>query len=597
LYNKDKIMTLQYKTIQKIISSLIIIATLMPAVLLLCFSKKADAQWVVSDPVVEVNTGLIAADTFDIAINTTDIAVNTTDIAINTTDIALSTDITAGATVTSAEAAVERQAKSWWNEAMMILAKIFLAKITQATVKWINSGFHGSPLFLQNPQSFFTDIAKLEIKGLITLTGYDPNRFPFGKDFALNTIAAYKRQGAENMQYTLSKVINDANMLNNYRNNFNTGGWNGFLINTQYPQNNYLGYQMLATNELAQKLQGTVQNKAQEVQTTLQQGLGFLSPKMCQTNSEYNSDLINEFRPPSWDDAGYEAAHPYTGTTAADSLAWSNAKTAAKATWDKKNTCPPRANGTSGLVATTPGSVVGNHIMTAMSSSWRQGELTSVLGNSLDSILDALVNTFLTKGLTALGGLANQVPSPDNWTYYGQALGTNITVPTGTGLTADPSSVSVSPNNNATVVISGGSGDYSIQTPPDTTKATIQSSGSVLVITGVASGTTSVTVKDTSSPVKTITIPITIGTNALATSPSTVSVNTTEQKTVTISGGQTPYSIQNPPDTAKAKAELSGATLTITGINTGTTLVMIQDSSSPIKTIGVSITISASGTP
>ncbi len=81
--------------------------------------------------------------------------------------------------------------------------------------------------------------------------GYDPNRFPFGADFALNTINSYKSQLATNAQYTLSKAISDPVLLNNYRTNFNVGGWNGFLINTQYPQNNYIGFQLIATQELA----------------------------------------------------------------------------------------------------------------------------------------------------------------------------------------------------------------------------------------------------------------------------------------------------------------------------------------------------------
>ena len=38
-------------------------------------------------------------------------------------------------------------------------AKIVLAKITQSTLNWINSGFQGSPTFVQNPGSFFASIA------------------------------------------------------------------------------------------------------------------------------------------------------------------------------------------------------------------------------------------------------------------------------------------------------------------------------------------------------------------------------------------------------------------------------------------------------
>src|SRR3972149_12309962 len=185
--------------------------------------------------------------------------------------------------------------KSWMQklleQLLKLAAKRLLAQMTQATINWINSGFHGSPLFLENPESFFRDIAKSQVKNLVDMIGYDTFRFPFGKEVALQVIDSYKSQLEINAQYTLSKVINDPVLLNNYRNDFNIGGWNGFLINTQYPQNNYIGFQMMATEELARRLQGTTQNAAQKVQTVLDQGMGFLSPQICPTNSAYNNDI------------------------------------------------------------------------------------------------------------------------------------------------------------------------------------------------------------------------------------------------------------------------------------------------------------------
>src|SRR3989344_8067463 len=48
------------------------------------------------------------------------------------------------------------------KEVARTFAKRLLAQMTQSTVNWINIGFHGSPLFLENPESFFKDIAKYE---------------------------------------------------------------------------------------------------------------------------------------------------------------------------------------------------------------------------------------------------------------------------------------------------------------------------------------------------------------------------------------------------------------------------------------------------
>jgi len=369
-------MSLKNNTIQKLISVLLIIAIIAPAVLL-SKPKQANATgW----PVVDIVHNITSI--FNGVTQTGTLATSAVNTGLHIKDIVLEV----------------------LKEVARTFAKRLLAQMTQDTVKWINSGFHGNPLFLQNPDSFFKDIAKSEIKTLVNLFGYDPNKFPFGEQFALNTINSYKRTLEQNAQYSLSTVINDPALLRNYQNNFNTGGWNGFLINTQYPQNNYLGFQMLATDQLARRLQGTTQNAAQKVQTTLQQGMGFLSPKICSTNPAYNNGK-NEFLQPQWDEAAYEASHPYTGSTAADSLAWSNAKDTAQADWTKKNTCL-KADGTSGLVATTPGSVVGNQIMTAMGSSFRKTELGAAVGGSISAILDALLNKFFDSvagGLTGSG--------------------------------------------------------------------------------------------------------------------------------------------------------------------------------------------------
>src|SRR3989339_56734 len=207
--------------------------------------------------------------------------------------------VTSGSTVTNTSLHIKDFAQFLLRQILMRVAKAFLAKMTQATINWINSDFHGSPLFLENPESFFRDIAKSEIRNLVDMIGYDTFRFPFGKQTALNVITSYKRQLADNAQYTLSKVINDPDLLVRYRNDFNYGGWNGFLINTQYPQNNYLGFQMIIQQNLASRLEGTLVAPAQKIQNLLQQGMGFLSPQTCPTNPKYNNG-INEFQRPSF---------------------------------------------------------------------------------------------------------------------------------------------------------------------------------------------------------------------------------------------------------------------------------------------------------
>lgn len=357
------------------------------------------------------------------------------------------TGITSGSTLVNTSLSVKGWAEVIIKQVLMAVARKLLSEITKSTVNWINSGFHGSPLFVENPQSFFKDIAKSEVKSLVDTFGYDSIKFPFGKDFALSTINSYKSSLERNSAYTLSNVIKDSTVLRNYQNNFNVGGWNGFLINTQYPQNNYIGFQMIATEEAARRVQGTVDTAVGKVKNTISQGQGFLSPQICPSNPDYNND-VNEFQKPSFvfdekfspPDVTY-TFDPSTGSTVPDPYLqqaynnykkeWEERRKMAEGNWQDQNTCP------GGLVSTTPGSVVSNQITTALGSQFRQSELGAAMGNSLSQIFDALLNHFIDKGLNALTSSINNTPTEDNWTYEGQTLGSPAVTTTGGGAGSD----------------------------------------------------------------------------------------------------------------------------------------------------------------
>ena len=393
------------KTTQKTISALIIIAIILPAVL---FSKpkQAEAFGPVFDFLTEIFTGSTGGSATVSAVQ------NTTQTGLKWKDIA----------------------KEILRQSIMVIERRILQKITQNTINWINNGFHGNPLYLENPKSFFKDIAKYEIKTLVDEIGYNRLKYPFGQDYALNVIASYKRPAADNEQYTLSKVINDPYLLERFRNDFNVGGWNGFLINTQYPQNNYLGFQMIETEKLARKLAGTTFTATQKVQDTLQKGMGFLSPQMCppDRNPNYNNGK-NEFQKPSFKSKTpppdledclriYESnpeEEQACNSRNADAISSYDGQVAVeRGEWGKTNTCP------GGLVDTTPGSVVANQINNAFSSKFRSSELAGALGNSISSILDTFLAHFLDKGLNALSSNTNPPPdNPDTWDYLGNTLG------------------------------------------------------------------------------------------------------------------------------------------------------------------------------
>src|SRR3990167_778767 len=137
------------KTSQKLISFLIIIAILIPAVL---FSrpKQAEAQTALGGPswLVDIFTGGTLG----------------------------ASGVSAGQETIQTGFNIKEFAKDILKQIIMTVQKRLLAEMTKSTINWINTGFHGSPLFVENPKSFFTDIVKSEVKtdfGFSTKSG-DP---------------------------------------------------------------------------------------------------------------------------------------------------------------------------------------------------------------------------------------------------------------------------------------------------------------------------------------------------------------------------------------------------------------------------------------
>ena len=321
---------------------------------------------------------------------------------------------------------IKEWAKEIAREVLRAIARRMLNQMTKSTLNWINSGFHGAPLFLENPESFFTDITKYEVKNFVDTIGYSTLRFPFGRDVALNTIYTYRRQATDNLQYSLSKVINDEAYLNSFRADFAVGGWDGFLLHTQYPQNNPIGFRMLAAENLSRRLDGVdlYSTPARQIQNTLQQGLGFLSPQNCPSNPSYDNTR-NQFLQPRWNPSAYYREHPFDppgeeGSPEYEAYVerYNNDYEAAYDDWGETNTCP------GGLVSTTPGSVVGSQVAKALGGSQDQASLAAAMGNSISAILDAMLHQFLNRGLNALASTTNPRPADvDDWDYFGNTLG------------------------------------------------------------------------------------------------------------------------------------------------------------------------------
>lgn len=168
------------------------------------------------------------------------------------------------------------------------LAKAQLAAMTQKTVNWINSGFGGDPLFLKSPDSFYESLGKSTVRTFLgPIADYSvKDIYPYGRDFARSTIANNRATIQDKLQSTLRNSLVDGATEEDFANDFSKGGWNGWFALTQTPQNNPLGFNIIATQELADKKS----KEAAQQRDELAQNNGFLSQKRC---VEYDKPVQN----------------------------------------------------------------------------------------------------------------------------------------------------------------------------------------------------------------------------------------------------------------------------------------------------------------
>lgn len=156
------------------------------------------------------------------------------------------------------------------------IANMIIQRIAASTVKWINSGFKGSPAYLTNPQAYFANIGD-------QLSG----QYIFGANSKLNSLCgplqtklkialARNYAGEDNTQWqcTLTKAGQN---LEDFMGDFSKGGWDSFFEVSQRDQMNPIGAYLQASNEIDQQILSKTNEKLNE----LNQGSGFLSYQTC----------------------------------------------------------------------------------------------------------------------------------------------------------------------------------------------------------------------------------------------------------------------------------------------------------------------------
>lgn len=147
------------------------------------------------------------------------------------------------------------------------LGNAIIRYIGDATVQWIRGGFDGNPVYVDNPEAFFKNLADVEAGAFVTnvANGVGVNICaPFKTQVVLNTLQRYSRGGYGNQaSCSLSQIKNNYDQF--VGGDWNSGGFPGWLELIQH-QNNPYGATYLTRMELAKQIgkQTQIQEKKLE---------------------------------------------------------------------------------------------------------------------------------------------------------------------------------------------------------------------------------------------------------------------------------------------------------------------------------------------
>ena len=280
------------------------------------------------------------------------------------------------------------------------IGKQMMDKITQDTINWINTGFKGEPLYVKDPGSMFKSIADKEVSDFASSIAFDKTKFPFGREAALALINSYRRTFQQNAAYSLNQYVSTGN-ANDFYTDFKTGGWGAWNAMVLFPQNNPIGFGLMAREQMSTQITIPDGNNAiANVQRELQQGNGFLSVKKCIASKagpgyEYVEDT-------TFDDTGWQQVADSNFADANDPNLTNEQKQAALdlANTNLQHICAKWST-------VTPGNAVASQLTDALGTPLKSIGLADDLNKSLSAIFDALINELSQKGLAELTKLTD----------------------------------------------------------------------------------------------------------------------------------------------------------------------------------------------
>lgn len=300
---------------------------------------------------------------------------------------------------TEADSTKATQGKESCGDAMAKYAITeLLAKITQETLNWINSGFKGDPSFVQNPEAYLKSIATEKRTELQSLLSTDDARFPYGRaamQAMVNREINRSTEGfARRATFTMNRYVPTGN-VNDFYNDFRMGGWDAFFAQSFQQQNNPVGFTLLASEEEALRTEGEIQSEIELAKKELDQNDGFLNQKIC--SESYHSS--GRYDPPETTDGGIFDEEDWIA------IANDANRTESERTNARKHICKT-------WVTKTPGTVIAHALnKTIIDVPLDQAIAADEINESLNVIFSALMKQTFTNGAKSLKNLTTKVES------------------------------------------------------------------------------------------------------------------------------------------------------------------------------------------
>ncbi|MEK9209500.1 MAG: hypothetical protein AAB926_01580 [Patescibacteria group bacterium] len=162
------------------------------------------------------------------------------------------------------------------------IGKVLLRQFTDSIVQWINSGFEGKPLFVTNFGAYLQEAAD-QASGVLMEQIFSADFLaticsPFRLQLPISIAFSRKVPYDIKMRCTLNDVVgNFEGAIEDFQDDFMSGGWPAFVSMSQNFQNNPYGAYLTTLDEIEQARE-EAKEKAEKEYTA---GKGFIGVRTC----------------------------------------------------------------------------------------------------------------------------------------------------------------------------------------------------------------------------------------------------------------------------------------------------------------------------